>query len=103
MPQVRPLEVKCLELGDLRVLAPGTGEIAADRPYRKDLALGQKMIERLLLDGIDLNRDCPAIDDQPQRPFQIAAHTTLTACPRSKRTPVLTGSTLDVSLTQRPA
>jgi hypothetical protein len=65
---------RTIRFGGLRnrpVLAPKTTQVAADCSKGVGCSAGKEMIERLLLDGVDRNRDCFPIIQCIQSPLPI--------------------------------
>ena len=90
-------------LGDFPVLAPGAGEIAAKGADGEDVAAGQKMVQGFLLHRVDVGSDRLAIDNQAQRPLQVAADATFARCVGRHCTPMFAGCALDVAFLERAA
>ncbi len=89
-----------LVLRNVPVLAPPAGEIATERAEGENLRAWPEVMQRLFLDGIDVNRNSLAVDEQVQRAIHVAAHTALTSGTRGNGAPVLTGGALDITLVQ---
>lgn len=66
-----------LVLRNVPVLAPPAGEIATERAEGENLRAWPEVMQRLFLDGIDVNRNSLAVDEQVQRAIHVAAHTAL--------------------------